>query len=366
MRFIQIIIILEVIYVSRAFSPIKSRLSKQNSKLLRAHTSSSVQENVSVEDDRGKEVPSCFWKTPDGMCRTSDGTFRPVEGKWEQRLQLKDLKVGQQLIGKKISNADLLQANTGPKIFYDCGIGRISAKGQWQMVSGMFRVAKSYAKASVVRKKVARLSGKPVELYVHKIHLDNGRLEVKLSFEDSENELKNEISRVSASSLKEGQELVGKIVQLKPYGCLVDVGANRNGLLHIQRVADLFEKYIDKEKGLEEAGLPMGASIKVAVKSNERKRLFLDFTQETKDLSEEEKKRVAEEEEANNKEAEEAEMAESAAAFGFDATTIEEEANVVPEDEAAQWAIYADDFGIDDDEYDEDSDIEDSLGIGSY
>lgn len=270
--------------------------------------------------------------------------------------------MGQQLIGAKISNADLLQAKTGPKIFYECGVGRIDAKGNWQMVSGMLKVAKSYAKPSVVRKKVSRLSGKPVELYVHKISLDNGRLEVKLSLDDSNDELEKEIPKIPASGLKQGDELVGKIVQLKPYGCFIDVGANRNGLLHIQRVADLFEKYIDKEQGLEEAGLERGASIKVAVKSNEKKRLFLDFTQETKDLSKEAQKKEAEDQEAAKIEAEES----AAAAFGL--STVEEEedkADDISEDEASAWDLYAGDYG--DDAYDdEDADIEDSLGLGSY
>ena len=125
------------------------------------------------------------------------------------------------------------------------------------MVSGMLRVGKKWTKQSVVRKKVAKLSGKPVELYVHKIRLDNGNLEVCKSLEDLDGQNKIDEMRniVSASTLKAGQELVGEVVELKPYGCLVDVGANRKGLLHIQKVADLYGKYIDKEEGLENAGL---------------------------------------------------------------------------------------------------------------
>lgn len=350
MRLTKTCVTLLILSASDAFAPARFR---QKTNLFQLN---SLQENGT------KSQEPCFWKSPDGMCRTSDGSYKPVRGQWEQRIQLKDLEVGQQLIGAKISNADLLQAKTGPKIFYECGVGRIDAKGNWQMVSGMLKVAKSYAKPSVVRKKVSRLSGKPVELYVHKISLDNGRLEVKLSLDDSNDELEKEIPKIPASGLKQGDELVGKIVQLKPYGCFIDVGANRNGLLHIQRVADLFEKYIDKEQGLEEAGLERGASIKVAVKSNEKKRLFLDFTQETKDLSKEAQKKEAEDQEAAKIEAEES----AAAAFGL--STVEEEedkADDISEDEASAWDLYAGDYG--DDAYDdEDADIEDSLGLGSY
>jgi predicted RNA-binding protein with RPS1 domain len=354
-----------IISAANAFS--STRLSPLKPNLLRVRVySTGAEANVEEKaiETVGDGIKPCYWKSPEGMCRTSVGEFRPVKGGWEHRLQLKDLKVGQKLIGEKISKTDLLQAKTGPKIFYDCGVGRIDAKGNWQMVSGMLRVAKSYNKPSVVRKKVARLSGKPVEIYVHKISIDTGRLEVKLSLDDSNKELEKESPKIPASSLKEGQELIWKIVQLRPYGAIIDVGANRKGLLHIQRVADLFEKYIDKEKGLEEAGLERGASIRVAVSSNEKKRLFLDFTTETKDLA-------AEEAEYKKKEAEEAAAAEAAAAFGLDIIEEQEEdedtTNQIPEDEAAAWAAYADDFADDyANDSDEDADIEDSLGIGSY
>lgn len=358
-----------VISAADAFSSIK--LSSLKPKSIRLYSNrANVEEKGAEINDAGTKP--CFWKSPDGMCRTSQGDFTPVTGGWKQRVRLEDLKVGQKLIGQKISKADLLQAKTGPKIFYECGVGRIDAKNNWQMVSGMLRVAKSFDKPSVVRKKVARLSGKPVELFVHKISLDNCRLEVKLSLDESKDNLEKETKKIPASNLKEGQELVGKIVQLRPYGAIIDVGANRNGLLHIQRVADLFDKYIDKEKGLEEAGLERGASIKVAVISNERKKMFLDFTRETKDLAAEEaelmKKEAEAEAAAAEIEAAEAAAAEAAAAFGFDVEDKDEEDATfnISDDEAAAWAAYADDFEDDNGDYDEDADIEDSLGIGSY
>jgi predicted RNA-binding protein with RPS1 domain len=74
-----------------------------------------------------------------------------------------------------------------------------------------------------------------------------------------------------ASLLQPKQELVGTVTRIVPYGVFVDVGANRRGLLHIQKVADLYGHYIDKEQGLEEAGLERGARIRVAVLSNEKK-----------------------------------------------------------------------------------------------
>jgi ribosomal protein S1 len=236
----------------------------------------------------------------------------------------------------------------------------MDARGNWQMVSGMLRVAKSYTKAAVVRKKVQRLSGKPVELFVHRIFPENGRMEVKLSREEVEEEVEKMKPKISASSLKAGQELVGKVIELKPFGCIVDVGANRNGMLHIQRVANLYGRYIDKEKGLEEVGLELGATIKVAVQSSEKKKLILDFTQETKDLA-------AKELEAKRKNEEDVNPPD------LEKSNVEDHSENISDQEAAAWAAYAnnneekDEGGTnDDDYYDEDSEIEDMLGIGSY
>ena len=152
---------------------------------------------------------------------------------------MKSLEVGQELIGKRIGKADLLNGKTGPKIFFECGVGRIDARGDWQMVSGMLRLGKLFAKPSVIRKKVARLADKEVSLYVHRIRLETGQLEVVTSREALERELEKDKSNVKVPvvSLKVGQELVGKVVEVRDFGCIVDVGANRNGLLHIQKVS---------------------------------------------------------------------------------------------------------------------------------
>ena len=143
-------------------------------------------------------------------------------------------------------------------VFFECGIGRIDSKGEWQMVSGMYRVAKNYAKPKVVKKKVERLTDKEVELFVSKIRLSEGKLEVCATMEEFERDMekiKNRGELVSISSLNVGQDVVGKVVDVRPYGVMVDVGANRNGLLHIQKVADLYGRFINKEIGLIEAGL---------------------------------------------------------------------------------------------------------------
>ncbi len=283
-------------------------------------------------------MKACFYKNPNGI--------------WTNRIQLKDLTRGQLLIGEKISSSDLLDAKTGPKIFFEVGVGRIDTKGNWQIVNSMLRLGKTYSKPSVIKKKVGRLAGKPVELYVSKVCLDTCRLEVTLLEEQSV--IDDNITKVSASSLKPGDELTGKVVQVRSYGVIIDVGANRNGLLHIQKVADLFGKYIDKQDGLEESGLERGAMVKVTVQSNERKRLFLDFTDETKALA-------AQERQGTEKASEEEKIVDVDV---DDGESTQDNEYDISDDEAAAWAAYASDSYEDD--YDEDADIEDALGIGSY
>jgi hypothetical protein len=147
--------------------------------------------------------------------------------------------------------------------------------------------------------------------------------------------------------------------------------------LHIQKVADLYQHYIDKEKGLEQAGLERGARIRVAVLENERKRLFLDFTEDVKQQAAQEV---------------EAETAEKESDSVVETTMVSEERIPVEEkqeqsgeeekwsyasisdEEAAAWAAYAGMeegeeehiYEEDNDDYDEDKNIEDALGLGSY
>jgi predicted RNA-binding protein with RPS1 domain len=194
-------------------------------------------------------------------------------------------------------------------------------------------------------------------------------MEVKLSLEEVEQDLETVKPKFSASSLKVGQELIGKVVELKPFGCIVDVGANRNGMLHITRVAALYGRYINKEKGLEEAGLERGATIKVAVHSNENRKLILDFTQETKDIAAREAEAIKREEERTSVSLPTKETDQQVNVHGLESVKNDKEVSI-SEQEAAAWAAYVDNNDDvkddEDDYYDEDEEIEDMLGIGSY
>ena len=210
----------------------------------RASNSARIRTCTAVNSHQAEEVEAEVVTTVSSPAPPQDDEpklcyYKHPSGRWRQRIELKTLKVGQEIVmAERIGKADLLSAKTGPKIFFECGVGRIDAKGNWQMVSGMLRLGKRYMKPSVVRKKIAKLAGKPVSLYVRKVRLETGELEVVSSVEALERELEKDQTKVKtpASSLTVGQELVGKVIAVRDYGCIVNVGANRNGLLHIQKV----------------------------------------------------------------------------------------------------------------------------------
>eukprot|EP00560_Eucampia_antarctica_P001056 CAMPEP_0197841752 /NCGR_PEP_ID=MMETSP1437-20131217/46356_1 /TAXON_ID=49252 ORGANISM="Eucampia antarctica, Strain CCMP1452" /NCGR_SAMPLE_ID=MMETSP1437 /ASSEMBLY_ACC=CAM_ASM_001096 /LENGTH=170 /DNA_ID=CAMNT_0043451549 /DNA_START=1003 /DNA_END=1515 /DNA_ORIENTATION=- len=169
---------------------------------------------------------------------------------------------------------------------------------------------------------------------------------------------------ISASSLHEGYELEGTVVRVHSYGVFVDVGANRLGLLPIQHVAQLYGRYIRKERGLIEAGLETHARIRVAVSSNQRKRLTLDFTNDVKQQAN--PKNDTDTDIDNDNDTDDNtitnELDDDQESNGEqDNNDMDEE-----EDEAAAWAAYAVDEYDDDQDDDEDESIEDSLGLGSY
>jgi predicted RNA-binding protein with RPS1 domain len=178
---------------------------------------------------------------------------------------------------------------------------------------------------------------------------------------------------VSVSSLEVNQEVVGTVVKLLSYGAMIDVGANRLGLLHIKRVADLYGRYIDKEKGLEKAGLERGTKVRLLVESIDKKRLSLDFTIDVKsDGMEEQSQDSSQSSEASTK---------SSVSNGEHATSV---AAAMSAEELAEWAAIAsegedsqetvaekdedemEDEDDDYDDYDEERDIEDALGLGYY
>lgn len=226
----------------------------------------------------------------------------------------------------------------------------------------MVRLGKRGIKASIVRKKL--LKNIPpeslIEVYVSKIRVEEGTFEVCLNREEALEIGESSFKRrtlISASTLQIGDELNGIVNNVTPYGVFVDVNANRNGLLHISKVAKQRDAYVAKEDGLKALGLGRGSPINVIVVSNERKRLELDLAPPSSSSP-------INAEESLSGDDDVIDTSES----------IEEKVDEISDEEAAMWAAYAidntdddeDEYDEEDDEYDEDTDIEDALGIGYY
>ena len=262
--------------------------------------------------------------------------------------------------------------------FLECGVGKRNPKGKWSIVNGMARLGKKGMKPSVARKKVQKLPPNMlIEVYVSKINMDEGTLEVCLNREEAL-EKGSLGSKIPASSLTVGEALSGIVKNVTSYGVFVDVNANRNGLIHISKVAKQQDAYVAKEDGLKKLGLGKESSVNVVVLSNDRKRLELDLAPAP--VIEE---GLAVEDSDNSNDTLDSpssatssdlmdEDAAAWAAYGADGSGTD--ASNIGDDEAAMWAAYSvdssindvEDDGDEDDEYDEDTDIEDALGIGYY
>jgi predicted RNA-binding protein with RPS1 domain len=298
----------------------------------------------------------CFWKPK-----------RP-KARWQERILIQNLKVGQELSGHLVE--ELLEGKTGPKLFFECGVGRTNPKtGKWSIVNGMLRLDRG--KVSVTKKRAARYRKKDqVPLFVARIQPECAQLEVCTDVADLK-KYANVSPKVSITSLVANQEVVGEVVKLMPYGAVVDVGASRRGLLHITKVADLYGRFINKEKGLEEAGLEKGSKVRLKVASNDKRRLSLAFTDDVIEAAQKTRIRdSARDDSIVSAEIPEEELAaweeyaksrsridyEISADFPYENGIDNEGADADAEDECRE----------DDEEYDEDTDIEDALGIGMY
>ena len=171
-------------------------------------------ESVSLSAREGKNA--ALTTTGAANRRNKCGYF--FEGRWEQRKNLADLEIGDKLFGRKLDGHDLLEATTGPKIFFECGVGRLDAKGNWHMVNGMLRLGRRGARKSATKKRMARITNKVVDLFVSRIDTANGRLEVTTSLEKAEEVAVTGDKKTPASSLKAGDELTGTVVKVRDYG----------------------------------------------------------------------------------------------------------------------------------------------------
>jgi predicted RNA-binding protein with RPS1 domain len=261
--------------------------------------------------------------------------------------------VGQALEGAVVVQ-EKLDGKTGPKVWVDCGVG-LYKKNDWMIQTAMLRLGNT--KASVAAKKAARLRNKKhFPVYVSRIRLENDQLEVTLEPELIPKKSQSPLIRLK--DLQVGQELSGIIQRVEDYGLLINVGANRSGLLHIRRVGDLYQKFVNQADGLKKVGLHKGVQVDVQVISCEKKRLFLDFSKSLKQEAERKYKVVAEDDP----------YTEEAALFAEQRQQQQHQQNtaspaLMDEDEEDDYDEEEDD---EDDDYDEDREIEDAMGLGRY
>ncbi|KAL3920176.1 MAG: hypothetical protein SGILL_003393, partial [Bacillariaceae sp.] len=298
----------------------------------------------------------------DGEEKKSFWKSKAERRQWQERKRLEDLHVGQELTGYVFQ--ELLDGRTCPKLFFECGVGRINKHGDWKIVTGMLRLPRG--KTSVTKKRAARYRKKGmVQLFVSRIQKECCRLEVCASVEELE-KYTHESPKVPVGSLQRGQIIEGTIFKLHPYGATVDIGANRRGLLHIKKVAELYGKYIDKEKGLEEAGIEKDARVKLMVESVQDRRVFLAFTPDVKREAQEalasQQARLMPQSQAS--EHEDLDLwAEYASQQETSASSQEPDGDV---EDPFHHAKVKDDEEDHYDDYDEQNDIEEALGLDMY
>lgn len=277
-----------------------------------------------------------------------------------------------------------MNGKTGPKAFVECGIGRRrNSKGKWSIVNGMIRLGKQGMKISLARKKASKIpSDTLVEVYVSKVNLDEATLEVCLSREEALDRASCSRSKIPASSLTVGEILAGTVKNVTPYGVFVDVNANRNGLLHISKVAAKQNAFVAQEEGLKKLGLVKGSPVFVIVVSNDGKRLEFDLAPDIADSDEDDED---DDDDENNNDVDDdynpfqgMTSFKLSSAIADDKSVTEDISSNIGNNEAAMWAAYAaadistnneeeeEEEDYDDNEYDEDADIEDALGIGSW
>mmetsp|Transcript_9002 Transcript_9002/g.26757 ORF Transcript_9002/g.26757 Transcript_9002/m.26757 type:complete len:380 (+) Transcript_9002:102-1241(+) len=307
---------------------------------------------INLDQDKSSDTKLCFWR-PKGP-----------KSWWIERIKIEDLKVGQELSGHVVQ--EFLEAKTGPKLYFECGIGRTDKNGDWRIVNGMLRLERG--KASVARKRAARFRRKDhVQLFVSRVQKECGRLEVCAKVEDVQ---KYDKPKISVTSLKKNQEVTGEVVKLYPYGAIVDIGANVRGLIHITKVSRLLNQYVNKEEGLKNAGLEKGAKVRLMVESVKNRRLSLDFTDDVKEdvLLERGGKKQQTDEPDNSQNTQELE---DWVAYANQQAQKESAVKESSNDSTVGGDEYSDDYGDDydddyDDKYDEEMDIESSLGLDMY
>jgi predicted RNA-binding protein with RPS1 domain len=118
--------------------------------------------------------------------------------------------------------------------------------------------------------------GQEVEARLLSIDLDSLRIQLSLVSEEEAEEQKTREKgkprqkKKFTPSFKVGEKIVGKIASVRPFGCFVELGDNKTGLIHVSEIID--EDSLDS---LADMNLAQGMKIEVVVAEiNEKKREY--------------------------------------------------------------------------------------------
>jgi transcriptional accessory protein Tex/SPT6 len=131
------------------------------------------------------------------------------------RMSIDTLRVGQHLVGtvKNITNFGA---------FVDVGIPQ----------DGLVHISK-LAKWKVDKVTDVVSQGQQVDVWVKKVDKKRGRLSLTMI----------KPIQVRLRDLKEGDELKGYVTRLEPYGAFIDIGSEREGLVHISQISHDYIKH---------------------------------------------------------------------------------------------------------------------------
>lgn len=371
------------------------------------HSSSLDTIGWDIDTNTTSQRPLCFYRSP-------------INNRWKQRIDIQNLSIGQELQGV-IVQEKLTNTTTGPKVWLDVGVCRWSSKGKpyikdmlnttttpsllssssggWKICTALLRLGMSnYVKESAIRKKIARLRNKAtITVYVSRIFHNEGRFDVVLLPE----EVPSNMTLVdihpplqSVSQLNVGDEITGTVTKVVDYGAFIQLdGYNRGGLLHIRQVADLYSTYIDKKQGLIDSGLNPKSRVRLQVIEKNKRRILLDFTEDVKQIGIEEQRQEQEEIERQQNELRAQLQQQREKARGKDTMVESTSTNIsltldstcdtienldaptqynmsISVDDTNEDASREEEEDLDDEEeydnYDEEREIEDALGLGMY
>lgn len=145
----------------------------------------------------------------------AESTTKSTKEAAAESLSIDTLRVGQRLVGK-VKNITAFGA------FVDVGIPQ----------DGLVHISK-LAKWKVDKVTDVVSQGQEVEVWVKKVDKKRGRLSLTM--------IKPIALRLR--DIKDGAELAGVITRLEPYGAFVDIGSEREGLVHISQISHDYIKH---------------------------------------------------------------------------------------------------------------------------